>query len=195
MTRGIALLCGIVLAGVLVEAAAPAVVPTGAAAQLKTISTRVQRDRTMLVVEATEPVPFVAQRPDLFTVLVDFRNVGAQGLANRVAPKPGGPIAGVTVEAAESMGEPVSRVRVQLTKPVEHFVRSQRNSVVVEFGGALSAAAPTQAPLDAIIVTCAPEKVPRPLLDQLKDGGRMIIPVGPSDNQELVLLRKQGGLA
>jgi protein-L-isoaspartate(D-aspartate) O-methyltransferase len=48
------------------------------------------------------------------------------------------------------------------------------------------------APFDAIIVTCAPENVPPPLVAQLKDGGRMIIPVGARGFQQLVLLRKEG---
>jgi protein-L-isoaspartate(D-aspartate) O-methyltransferase len=51
---------------------------------------------------------------------------------------------------------------------------------------------PEAAPFDAIIVTCAPEAVPPPLIAQLKDGGRMIIPVGARGYQELVLLRKNG---
>ena len=53
---------------------------------------------------------------------------------------------------------------------------------------------PAHAPFDAIIVTCSPEHVPQPLVDQLRDGGRMIIPVGdPVIGQELVLLEKRGG--
>jgi protein-L-isoaspartate(D-aspartate) O-methyltransferase len=52
---------------------------------------------------------------------------------------------------------------------------------------------PEEAPFDAIIVTCAPEKVPQPLVDQLKDGGRMIIPVGERFAQQLYLLEKKNG--
>jgi protein-L-isoaspartate(D-aspartate) O-methyltransferase len=51
---------------------------------------------------------------------------------------------------------------------------------------------PEHAPFDGIIVTCAPDHVPKPLVDQLRDGGRMIVPVGSPGMQELFLLRKRG---
>jgi len=50
---------------------------------------------------------------------------------------------------------------------------------------------PGKAPFDAIIVTCAPSDIPQPLKKQLKEGGRMIIPVGGSIVQELALLEKK----
>jgi protein-L-isoaspartate(D-aspartate) O-methyltransferase len=65
-------------------------------------------------------------------------------------------------------------------------------NVHVKFGDGYSGW-PEAAPFDAIIVTCAPDKVPQPLTDQLKDGGRMVIPVGERFAQQLYLLEKKNG--
>lgn len=53
---------------------------------------------------------------------------------------------------------------------------------------------PEESPFDAIIVTCAPDHVPPALIDQLREGGRMAIPVGPEGGvQDLFLLEKSDG--
>lgn len=49
------------------------------------------------------------------------------------------------------------------------------------------------APYDAIIVSAAAAEVPRALLEQLAEGGRMIIPVGSADSQQLQLIRLENG--
>jgi len=53
---------------------------------------------------------------------------------------------------------------------------------------------PEHAPFDKIIVTCSPEEIPSPLVRQLAEGGRMIIPVGERYDQTLVLLTKRDGV-
>jgi protein-L-isoaspartate(D-aspartate) O-methyltransferase len=52
---------------------------------------------------------------------------------------------------------------------------------------------PEHAPFDKIIVTCSPEEVPEPLVEQLADGGRLIVPLGERFQQALYLFRKEGG--
>ncbi len=52
---------------------------------------------------------------------------------------------------------------------------------------------PEAAPFDAIIVTCAPSKIPPPLVAQLKEGGRMVIPLGSRYIQKIYVLDKVDG--
>ncbi len=52
---------------------------------------------------------------------------------------------------------------------------------------------PEYAPFDKIIVTCSPERVPIPLVQQLREGGRMVIPVGERYQQTMYIMRKENG--
>jgi len=61
------------------------------------------------------------------------------------------------------------------------------NNVKIKHGNGYSGW-PDEAPFDAIIVTAAPEKIPEKLIEQLKDGGKMIIPVGLNHSVQLLKL-------
>jgi type IV pilus assembly protein PilQ len=159
VTRGFALFLTIAVAGTLLQASGPgggSAAPAAPAARLKAISARVSAKGASLVIEASEPVAYVATRPDPLTVLLDFRNVGAEGLTTAVAADDRSPIAGVTVESAESLGAPASRVRVVLAQPVVHRVRSDRNTVVIDFDKLAATAAPYVLP-PAALETAAPD--------------------------------------
>jgi len=99
---------------------------------------------------------------------------------------------------AAILGELVAEVyTVEIVEPLAKSAEAtlQRlgyNNVHIKVGDGYKGW-PEEAPFDAIIVTCAPEKVPQPLVDQLKDGGRMVIPVGERFAQQLYLLEKKNG--
>src|SRR5437660_946147 len=136
-TRGLALFMTVAVAAAL-RAAGPDA--TAASPRLKSVSVRVGSKGASLTIEATEPVGYSLTRPDPVTVLVDFRNVTMADVANTVVANAKSPIAAVSVEPYESMGVSSSRVRIVLAQPVAHRVRSDRNTVVVDFDKATKAA-------------------------------------------------------
>jgi len=65
------------------------------------------------------------------------------------------------------------------------------NNVIIRVGDGTKGW-PEAAPFDAIIVTAAGPKIPEPLLEQLKDGGRLVMPVGDEWSQYLIKVTKKG---
>lgn len=53
---------------------------------------------------------------------------------------------------------------------------------------------PEHAPFDAVIVTAAPDHLPQPLIEQLRNGGRLVVPVGTDEQELLVLTKTPGGM-
>ncbi|MBN1517643.1 protein-L-isoaspartate(D-aspartate) O-methyltransferase [Candidatus Sumerlaeota bacterium] len=83
-----------------------------------------------------------------------------------------------TIEIVEPLGEEAR----------ERLARMGYDNVHVKIGDGYKGW-PEHAPFDAIIVTAAPDHVPQPLLEQLKVGGRLIIPVGSVEQELRVLTR------
>jgi type IV pilus assembly protein PilQ len=126
------------MAGALVTASSSAS-SSGAATtpsiRLKTISSRVTNKGTSLVIEASEPVPYVTTRPDPLTLLIDFRNVAADTVTSSVAADAKSAIASVAVEQRDDdpNGSASPRVRVTLSEPVAYRARASRNTVIIDF--------------------------------------------------------------
>jgi len=65
------------------------------------------------------------------------------------------------------------------------------NNVKIKFGDGYQGWK-EYAPFDKIIITAAPKEIPTELIKQLKDGGLMVLPVGESYNQQLIVIEKNG---
>jgi protein-L-isoaspartate(D-aspartate) O-methyltransferase len=87
-----------------------------------------------------------------------------------------------TIEIVESLGQTAQRTLESL----------QYRNVHVKIGDGFQGW-PEHAPFDKIIVTCSPESVPQPLIDQLREGGLIVIPVGQRYQQVLHVMCKRDG--
>jgi len=125
------------------SSSATTVTPTSV--RLKTITSRATTTGMSLIIEASDPVPYVATRPDPLTLYIDFRNVSADGLASFVA-RGKAPIADVAVEPGDRAAGGSPRVRINLSQPVAYHVRAERNSVVVDFDKGAVKATPAVMP-------------------------------------------------
>ena len=87
-----------------------------------------------------------------------------------------------TIEIIETLGE----------NAIKAFHESGYKNIKVKIGDGYKGWI-ENSPYDAIIVTCAPTDIPQPLVDQLAENGKMIIPVGEYSDQVLFLLEKRNG--
>lgn len=75
----------------------------------------------------------------------------------------------------------------------ENLARTRRDANILVIAGDGSVGYPQLAPYDAITVAAAAPLIPHTLLDQLKDPGRLVIPVGERSDQDLQVIWKRGG--
>lgn len=85
----------------------------------------------------------------------------------------------------------VERVKGLIERAQSRLKALRRRNVLIKYDDG-NLGWPEQAPFDAILVTAAPAAVPDALRDQLADGGRMVLPVGAGDLQELRVIDRDG---
>ena len=132
LMKGAALAFALAAASALVHAGVSGA-PTAPSVRLTAITSHSGSKGTSLVIEASEPVPYMTTQPDPKTIVLEFRNVDGQNVAKKLDGDAKSAIADVTVENNDALGAPASRVRITLAEAVAHRVRSEKNQVIVDF--------------------------------------------------------------
>jgi len=110
--------------------------PEAAAPRLKGMSSSAGRRITTVSIETSDPVAYVTSRPDPLTLFIDLRDVDATGARGAVLGAKGVLSGAAVEEATGADGARVVRVRIRLTTPAAHQVRSKRNVIHVDFDSA-----------------------------------------------------------
>jgi type IV pilus assembly protein PilQ len=110
--------------------------PGTPAPKLKGMSSSAGRRITTVSIETSDPVAYVTSRPDPLTLFIDLRDVDVSG-ARKALLGAKGLVSGAAIEEATGAdGARVARVRIRLTEPAAHQVRSKRNIIHIDFDSA-----------------------------------------------------------
>jgi hypothetical protein len=107
-----------------------------AAPRLKGMSSSAGRRITTVSIETSDPVAYVTSRPDPLTLFIDLRDVDAGGARSTLLGAKGIVSGAAVEEATGADGARVARVRIRLTMPAAHQVRSNRNVIHIDFDSA-----------------------------------------------------------
>ncbi len=110
--------------------------PAARAPQLKELSAKAGRRITTVTIETSDPVAYLTNRPDPMTLLLDLREVDAARATATILPAKGLVAGGSVEQVTGDDGVRVARVRIKLTQPAAHQVRSRRNVIYVDLDSA-----------------------------------------------------------
>jgi protein-L-isoaspartate(D-aspartate) O-methyltransferase len=126
-------------------------------------------------------------QPFIVALMTDFLQVGAQDVVLEIGT-------GMGYQSAVLAGLAHKVYSVEIIEPlaeqaVKRLARAGCANVEVRVGNGYHGWR-EHAPFDRIIATAAPDLIPAPLIHQLKPGGRMVLPAGLPDSQQLILVEK-----
>jgi len=141
--------------------------------------------------DAPVPIGFgqTASQPSLQALYMQILEIGSKDRVLEIGTGSGFQTA-ILAQLADRVYS-VERIRELATRAREALDALRISNVAILVGDGTIGWS-RYAPYDAILVAAGGPEVPQPLLEQLADGGRMLVPVGPRDVQRLVLVRRHG---
>jgi protein-L-isoaspartate(D-aspartate) O-methyltransferase len=126
-------------------------------------------------------------QPFIVALMTDLLQVGGQDVVLEIGT-------GLGYQSAVLAALAHKVYSVEIIEPlagqaVRRLARAGCTNVEVQVGNGYHGW-PEHAPFDRIIATAAPDLIPAPLIHQLKPGGRMVLPAGLPDSQQLILVEK-----
>jgi protein-L-isoaspartate(D-aspartate) O-methyltransferase len=141
--------------------------------------------------DAPVPIGFgqTASQPSLQALYMQILEIGSKDKVLEIGTGSGFQTA-VLAQLADRVYS-VERIRDLATRAREALDALRISNVAILVGDGTIGWS-RYAPYDAILVAAGGPEIPQPLMDQLADGGRMLVPVGPRNVQRLVLVRRHG---